>query len=160
MFKTKEKVFYPHHGAGEIKEVVEKEILGETRTYYVIHFPLTETTIMVPVNNTEELGLRYLSDQREIKKCFEVIANAQSEIDEDWKIRYKKHQDMLKSGELIEIAEVIRNLYDRNKIKELSSTEKKLYNSAVDMVVSEIALSLDKNEESVKMEIVRLLDKR
>jgi CarD family transcriptional regulator len=128
--------------------------------YYVIHFPLTETTIMVPVNNTEELGLRYLSDQKEIKKCFEIIANAQSEIDEDWKIRYKKHQDMLKSGRLSEIAEVIRNLYDRNKVKELSSTEKKLYNNAIDMVVSEIALSLDKNEESVKIEIVRLLDKR
>lgn len=160
MFTESEKVFYPHHGAGEIQKIEEKEILGEKRTYYIVRFPLTETTIMVPVDNTEELGMRYLSDSKEIKKCFDIIASGESDSDEDWKVRYKKHQDMLKSGKLIEIAEVIRNLYDRNQVKELSSTEKKLYNSAIDMVVSEISLSLTRDQCEVKDEIEKLLGRR
>lgn len=160
MYQKSEKVFYPHHGAGEIQEVQEKEILGEKRVYYVIRFPLTETTIMVPADNTEELGLRYIADQREIKRCFEIITSGDSEADEDWKIRYKKHQDMLKSGTIKEVTIVIRNLYDRNRVKELSTTEKKLYNNAVRMLVSEISLSIGKNQEDVKTELFRLLDSR
>lgn len=160
MFAVGEKVFYPHHGAGEIQCVDEKEVLGEKRLYFVIRFPLTETTIMVPADNTEELGLRYLSCAKDVKNCFEIFVSSKSDVDEDWKVRYKKHQDMLKSGKLSEIAEVITNLFDRNKVKELSSTEKKLYNNAIEMVVSEVALSLNKDKEHVKEEIMRLLEGR
>ncbi len=157
MFQVGDKVFYPHHGAGIIKNAEEKEILGEKRNYYVIRFPLTETTIMIPSDNPEELGLRYLADEIEIKKCLQIISQSKGSADEDWKVRYKKHQDMLKSGSLAEISEVIKNLHDRNEIKELSSTEKKLYQSAIDMVVSEIALSMERDQEEVKSEIERLL---
>lgn len=159
-YQINDKVFYPHHGAGEIQNIEEKEILGEKSVYYIIRFPLTETTIMVPNDSPEELGLRFLSDEKEIKRCLEIIAKSQSDTDEDWKLRYKKHQDLLKSGKLSEIAEVIKNLYDRNEIKELSSTEKKLYHSAIDMVISEIALSLEKDQEEVKDEIHQLLESR
>ncbi len=159
MFKISERVFYPYHGAGEIQNIEEKEVLGEKRIYYVIRFPLTETTIMVPSDNTEELGLRNIADQREIKKCLEIISASTSETDEDWKVRYKKHQDMLKSGTTKEVSLVIKNLYDRNQIKELSSTEKKLYNNAINMLVSEIALCIGKNQEDVKSEVCRLLEK-
>lgn len=159
MFKVNEKVFYPFHGAGEIQNVEEKEILGEKRIYYVIRFPLTETTIMVPSDNTLELGLRYIADQLEIKKCLELLTASETDPDEDWKVRYKKHQDMLKSGTLREVTSVIKNLFTRNRIKELSSTEKKLYNNAISMLVSEISLSINKNQEEVKSEIFRLLEK-
>ncbi|NPV02807.1 MAG: CarD family transcriptional regulator [Brevinematales bacterium] len=160
MFVPGDKVFYPFHGAGEIRGLEERDFLGEKREYYIIHFPLTDTTIMVPINNTEHLGLRYLSDEKDIKKCFEIIAKEASELEEDWKVRYKKHQDMLKSGRILEIAEVIRNLFDRNRIKELSSTEKKLYNNAIDMLISEIALSVGKNKDEVRSEMVRMLESR
>jgi CarD family transcriptional regulator len=160
MFLKLEKVFYPHHGAGEIQDVQEKEILGEKRTYYIIRFPLTETTIMVPADNTEELGLRHIADHKEIKRCFELITSDDSEADEDWKVRYKKHQDMLKSGTTREVTIVIRNLYDRNRVKELSTTEKKLYNNAIRMLISEIALSIGKNQDEVKIELFRLLESR
>jgi CarD family transcriptional regulator len=159
MFKVGERVFYPYHGAGEIQSIEEKEVLGEKRIYYIIRFPLTETTIMVPSDNTTELGLRYIADQKEIKRCLELISSSDSDTDEDWKIRYKKHQDMLKSGTVKEVSIVIKNLYDRNRVKELSSTEKKLYNNALNMLVSEIALSIGKNQDEVKTEIFKLLDK-
>jgi len=160
MFKVGDKVFYPHHGAGIIKKKAEQEILGKKGEYLFIRFPLTETTIMIPSDNPIELGLRYLSDEIEIKRCLQVIAQSTSDSDEDWKVRYKKHQDMLKTGSLAEISEVIKNLHDRNEIKELSSTEKKLYQSAVDMLVSEIALSVDREREDVKGEIERILTER
>ncbi len=159
MFKIGERVFYPYHGAGEIQNIEEREVLGEKRIYYVIRFPLTETTIMVPSDNTEELGLRDIADQKEIKKCLEIISSTFSETDEDWKIRYKKHQDMLKSGTIKEVTLVIKNLYDRNQIKELSSTEKKLYNNAINMLVSEVSLCVGRNQEEIKSEIFRLLEK-
>ncbi len=158
MFKIGERVFYPYHGAGEIQGVEEKEILGEKRIYYIIRFPLTETTIMVPSDNTKELGLRDIAKSKDIKKCLEVISSHDSDIDEDWKIRYKKHQDMLKSGTIVEVSRVIKNLFNRNQVKELSTTEKKLYNTALNMLVSEIALSIGKNQEEVKNEVFRLLN--
>lgn len=158
MFKIGERVFYPYHGAGEIQGVEEKEILGEKRVYYIIRFPLTETTIMVPSDNTKELGLRDIAKPKDIKRCLEVISSHISEIDEDWKIRYKKHQDMLKSGTIVEVSMVIKNLFNRNQVKELSTTEKKLYNTALNMLVSEIALSVGKNQEIVKDEVYRLLN--
>lgn len=158
MFKIGERVFYPYHGAGEIQGVEEKEFLGLKRTYYIIRFPLTETTIMVPSDNTKELGLRDIAKPRDIKRCLEVISSHSSEIDEDWKIRYKKHQDMLKSGTIVEVSMVIKNLFNRNQVKELSTTEKKLYNTALNMLVSEIALSVGKNQEDVKGEVFRLLN--
>lgn len=159
MYKIGERVFYPFHGAGVIQNVEEKVVLGEKRTYFVIRFPLTETTIMVPSDNIVALGLRNIADQKEIKKCLDIISSSDSETDEDWKIRYKKHQDMLKSGTTKEVSLVIRNLYDRNRVKELSSTEKKLYNNAINMLVSEISLSIGKNQDEVKNEIFRLLDR-
>ncbi len=159
MFRVGEKVFYPYHGAGEIQNVEEKEILGEKRIYYVIRFPLTETTIMVPSDNTMELGLRNIADQKEIKKCLEIISASEGDIEEDWKVRYKKHQDMLKSGTIQEVTVVIKNLFNRNQIKELSSTEKKVYQNALSMLISEIALSLCKNQDEVKGELFRLLEK-
>jgi CarD family transcriptional regulator len=160
MFNVKDKIFYPHHGAGEVEKIEEIEVLGEKRLYYVVKFPLTETLIKIPADNIDELGMRYLADAKEIKRCFEIIAKGTSDADEDWKVRYKKHQEMLKSGFLSDIAEVIRNLYDRNQVKELSSTEKKLYHSAIDMVVSEVSLSLNKDKDEVKAEVMRLLEGR
>lgn len=160
MFKVGQKVFYPYHGAGEIAKIEEKEVLGEKRTYFVIRFPLTETTISVPADNTAELGLRNIADAKEIKKIYEIITAKETDTDEDWKVRYKKHQDMLKSGSIKEVTVVIKNLYERNQIKELSSTEKKLYNSALNMLISEIALSNGKNLEEVKAELFKLLEKK
>ena len=160
IFEIGEKVFYPHHGAGEIKNLEKKMFLGKEIQYYIIKFPLTETTIMVPASNSDSLGLRLLATSKEVKRCFEIISNSGSDLEEDWKARYKKHQDMLKSGTISEVATVIKNLYDRNKIKELSSTEKKIYNNAVKMLVSEIALVIGKNEEDVKGEVLKLLSLR
>lgn len=160
MFKPGDKVFYPHHGAGILEKIEEIEVLKKKQTYCVIKFHLTETLMKIPVDKCEELGLRNLSDTKEIKRCFKIIASGKGRVEEDWKVRYKEHQDMLRSGKLSEISDVVINLYERNAIKELSSTEKKLYHGAIDMVASEVALALGKEENDVKNEVWRLLEER
>lgn len=158
MFNIGDKVFYPYHGAGEITGIEEREILGEKKTYYIIRFPLTETTIMLPSENLDKLGLRTLATPLDIKYCLEKLRIANITIDEDWKIRYKKNQDLLKSGSIEDVALVVKTLYVRNKYKELSTTEKKLYQNAMSILVSEIALALDKPTEEVKAEVLRLIE--
>ncbi len=158
MFRIGDKVFYPYHGAGEITGIEEKEILGEKKVYYIIRFPLTETTVMLPAENIEQLGLRTLATPLEIKYCLEKLRTLKIAVDDDWKIRYKKNQDLLKSGSIDDVALVVKTLYTRNQYKELSTTEKKLYQNALSILISEIALALDKPTEEVKAEILRLME--
>ncbi|URA09785.1 CarD family transcriptional regulator [Thermospira aquatica] len=157
MFKIGDKVFYPYHGAGEITNVEEKEIFGEKKLYYIIKFPLTETTVMLPADNPDQLGLRFLATPLEIKYCLDKLKNINISLDDDWKIRYKRNQDLLKSGNIDDVAMVVKTLYLRNKHKELSTTEKKLYQNAMNILISEIALALEKTLDEVKEEILRIL---
>ncbi|MFN4217456.1 MAG: CarD family transcriptional regulator [Brevinematales bacterium] len=158
MFRIGDKVFYPYHGAGEITNIEEKEILGEKKVYYIIRFPLTETTVMLPAEKLEQLGLRKLATPLEIKYCLEKLRTLKIDVDDDWKVRYKKNQDLLKSGAIEDVALVVKILYIRNQYKELSTTEKKLYQNALSILISEIALALDKSTEEVKAEILRLME--
>ncbi|MGL4393703.1 MAG: CarD family transcriptional regulator [Brevinema sp.] len=157
MFEKGLSVFYPFHGAGQIVEIEEKEVLGEKREYLIIEFPLTHTKVMLPTNNLDNTGLRPLATEKMIKQSFDILASDGDVNTFDWKQRYKLHTEMIKSGKILDIAEVIRNLHRRNIVKELSSTEKKLYNDALDMISGEIATVLSKDCEDVRNEIETIL---
>ncbi|MGL4367285.1 MAG: CarD family transcriptional regulator [Brevinemataceae bacterium] len=159
MFKKGLSVFYPFHGAGQIVDIEEKEVLGKTREYLIIEFPLTHTKVMLPVDNAENSGLRPLATEKMIKQSFDLLASEGHVNTFDWKQRYKLHTEMIKSGKILDIAEVIRNLHRRNIVKELSSTEKKLYNDSLDMLSGEIAVVLQKDSEDVRNEIESILKK-
>lgn len=159
MFEKGLSVFYPFHGAGQIIDVEEKEVLGEKREYLIIEFPLTHTKVMLPTNNVEPTGLRVLATEKVVKQSFEILASEGDVNAFDWKQRYKLHTEMIRSGKILDIAEVIRNLHRRNLVKELSSTEKKLYNDALDMISSEISSILTKDEETIRLEIEVILNK-
>ncbi|MGL4561196.1 MAG: CarD family transcriptional regulator [Brevinema sp.] len=157
MFEKGLSVFYPFHGAGQIVDIEEKEVLGEKREYLIIEFPLTHTKVMLPTNNLEMTGLRPLATEKMIKQSFDILASEGDVNTFDWKQRYKLHTEMIKSGRILDIAEVIRNLHRRNIVKELSSTEKKLYNDALDMIAGEISTVLNKDCEEVRKEIETIL---
>ncbi len=158
MFEKGLSVFYPFHGAGQIVEIEEKEVLGEKREYLIIEFPLTHTKIMLPTGNIENSGLRPLATEKMIKQSFDILASDGDVNTFDWKQRYKLHTEMIKSGAILDIAEVIRNLYRRNIVKELSSTEKKLFNDALDMIAGEISVVLNKDSENIRSEITSILN--
>ncbi len=157
MFEKGLSVFYPFHGAGQIVDIEEKEVLGEKREYLIIEFPLTNTKVMLPVNNLTSTGLRLLATEKMIKQSFDILASDGDVNTFDWKQRYKLHTEMIKSGRILDIAEVIRNLHRRNIVKELSSTEKKLYNDALDMIAGEISVVLKKDSEEIRTEIEVIL---
>jgi|YelNatPaOPRAMG01_1025707.scaffolds.fasta_scaffold00625_6 CarD family transcriptional regulator len=158
MFKVGDKVFYPFHGAGKIDGINEKEVLGIKNTYYEIYFPLTGTKISVPADNVEKVGLRYISDEDEIKKSLKYLSAKEIYIETNWKNRYTRYQNLLKSGSLSEMMEVLKSLYYQNRKKEISVTEKRLYQQTLNQIVSEISMALDKKVEEVKEEILNLLD--
>ncbi len=157
MFKVGDRVFYPFHGAGEISEIKEKEVLGSKNIYYEIFFPLTGTKISVPANNAEKICLRYLSDEKTIKSCLLYLSSKNYEIDLNWKNRYAKYQTLLKSGKLIEMMEVLKSLFIQSKKKDISITEKRLYNQTLNLVSNEISLALSKDIEDVKKELLDIM---
>ncbi len=159
MFRVGEKVFYPFHGAGEISEIKEKEVLGSKNVYYEIFFPLTGTKISVPANNAEKIFLRTISAEEKIKEGLKYLTSKEIYIENNWKNRYTRYQTLLKSGQLIEMLEVLKSLYFQNKKKEISISEKRLYNQTLNLITSEISLSLNRNPEDVKKEILEILNK-
>lgn len=147
MFKVGDKVVYPMHGAGIIEAIEEKEILGETRAYYVMHLPVGNIKVMVPMNNAEEVGIREVVDEQGANRVLEILKN---EVDVDmtnWNHRYRANLDKMKSGDIYELADVVRTLMMRDYGKGLSTGERKMLDNAKQMLISELVLAKGMDEE-------------
>ena len=158
MFKLGQKVVYPLHGVGIINQIEEKEVLGQRHRYYMIKLSVTDMTVMIPVERSEELGLRKVMGHKVIDRAVEMLKEETTEMDEDWKSRYQANMDKVKSGSIVEIAEVVRNLFRRNRYKELSIMERKLYENAYKLLVDEIALSWGIDKEEIQNMISEALE--
>ncbi len=151
MYEIGEKVVYPMHGVGVISKIEEREVLGETHKYYILKLSMTDMTVMIPIDKSESLGLRTVISGNDIDNVMEVLKEQCDEEDDDnWKTRYAANQNKIKSGSITELAEVVRNLYKRSLKKELSTSEKKLFDNALQLMIDEISLS--KNIEKVEVE--------
>ena len=143
MYEVGAKVVYPLHGVGIVSSIEEKTVLGETHSYYIINLGISDMTVMIPVDKSDELGLRHVVSNRDVKKALNLIKGETTKMEEDWKARYQHNFEKMKKGSILDVAEVVRNLFHRNKIKELSIMEKKLYENAFRLLVDEIAYVLD-----------------
>src|SRR5256884_9518626 len=110
VFTKGDKVVYPHHGAAVTEDLVEREVLGERRTYFVLRLAHGDLTLMVPVDNTQEVGLREVVSRREVKKVFEVLREDETKMPTNWSRRFKTNVEKLRSGDIYQVAEVVRNL--------------------------------------------------
>ncbi len=150
MYTLGAKVVYPIHGVGIIGSIEDKTVLGERHSYYVIKLTISDMTVMIPVERSEELGLRLIVSDREANKALRLIGGQSTEMDEDWKSRYQHNFEKIKSGSILNVAEVVRNLFHRNRVKELSIMEKKLYENAYRLLVDEISYVKDLEREEVQ----------
>ncbi|MGQ9615767.1 MAG: CarD family transcriptional regulator [Spirochaetota bacterium] len=150
MYSLGAKVVYPLHGVGVIDSIEDKTVLGEKRSYYVIRLTISDMTVMIPVDKSEELGLRLIVSDKEANKALKLIGAHSTEMEEDWKSRYQHNFEKIKSGSILNVAEVVRNLFHRNKVKELSIMEKKLYENAYRLLVDEISYVKDMQREEVQ----------
>ncbi|ATW27079.1 CarD family transcriptional regulator [Candidatus Formimonas warabiya] len=149
MFRIGDKVVYPMHGAGVIEAIEEKEILGEKRSYYVMKIPIGDMKVMVPMDNVEEIGLRQVIDDVGFQKVMAILNDRKSPMSSNWNRRYRANMEKIKSGNIYEVAEVVRNLMLRDREKSLSSGEKKMLDYARQILISELVLSKGQEEGKV-----------
>lgn len=149
-FKVKQKVVYPSQGVGTITEIFEKKFKGELLLYYKIYLEATDMTVMIPVAKAEELGIRAIVSAAEAKKALNMLSDDFEPITSDWKLRYQTNLDLLKKGNITDIATIVRCLYNRSKIKELPVLERKLYDSARKLLEDEISFAMEKELKEVE----------
>lgn len=150
-FKVNQEVVYPLQGVGRVLQIEEKSFKGEPTLYYIIYLDVTDMTVMVPVDKAEELGIRAIVQEEEAYQALELITEAPEAVSGDWKLRYQTNLDLLKSGDVGDIAQVVRTLYHRSKVKELPILERKLFDNAMKLLVDEVAYSLDKSKGDVEL---------
>lgn len=150
MFNIGDKIVYPMHGAGVIENIEEKEILGEKRKYFIMKMPIGEMKVMVPVDNVEEVGVREIITKTEMEEVMTVLKGNQSNMPKNWNRRFRANMDRIKSGDIFEIAAVVRNLMLMDIEKGLSTGERKMLGDAKQMLVSEMVLVCDLTIEEVE----------
>ncbi|HLR20384.1 MAG TPA: CarD family transcriptional regulator [Tissierellaceae bacterium] len=158
MFKIGDKIVYPMHGAGIIENIEEKEILGEKRSYFIMKMPIGEMKVMVPVDNVDEVGVREVISKEEMEKVMEVLGRDKTEMSSNWNRRFRANMDRIKSGDILEIAGVVKNLMLRDEEKTLSTGERKMLNDAKQMLVSEMVLVCDLTIEEVEDLIIKTIN--
>jgi CarD family transcriptional regulator len=148
-FVIDQRVVYPSQGVGRILEIREKSFKDSKVLYYIIYLEFSDMTVMVPMDKAESLGLRPIVPSEDAERALEFISEDYAPIPTDWKLRYQMNLDLLKKGSIMDIASVVRSLYHRSKIKELPILERKLYDSAINLLQDEIACSLSKPKEEI-----------
>ena len=149
-FKVDQKIVYPSQGVGKIVEIKERKFKNEMVLYYVIYLEVSDMTVLVPVNRSEELGIRAIVSPEEAQKALDMIGEEFEPVTTDWKLRYQMNLELLKKGSVQDIASIVRCLYHRSKIKELPVLERKLYDSAKKLLEDEISFALSKSAKEVE----------
>ncbi|MCK8825825.1 CarD family transcriptional regulator [Fuchsiella alkaliacetigena] len=153
MFETGDKIVYPNHGAGTIVGIEEKEVLGETKQYYIMQLPIGEMRVMIPKDNIEDIGIREVIDQGRVDDVFTVLRGEKSEMSQNWNRRFRANTEKIKTGDIFEVAEVVRNLTLRDIEKGLSTGEKKMLSNSRQILISELVLAEDESEEEIEERI-------
>ena len=149
MFSVGDKIVYPMHGAGTIDSIEEKDILGEKQSYYILKMP-SDVKVMIPTAKAEEVGVRNIIDKQSAEKVFKILGQDETEMDKNWNKRYRNNMDKMKSGDIYEVADVVRNLSFKQKEKGLSTGEKKMLNNAKQILVSELMLAESKEKDEIE----------
>lgn len=150
LFQVNQEVVYPLQGIGQIQAIDEREFKGQKIPYYKIYLKSSDMTALVPVDRAAELGIRPIAPKKEAQRVLDIIAEDFEPLQGDWKTRYQINHNLLKQGSVMDITTVVRALYHRSKIKELPILERKLFDSALKMLVDEISYSLGKPTKEVE----------
>jgi CarD family transcriptional regulator len=142
-FDKGDKVVYPSYGVGVISDITYKEVQGVKRKYYVITLINSDMKVMLSADSISKSGIRHVVSAEVIDKVLDILRADKSSMENDWKTRYQNNMDKMKRGNIIEMAEMIKNLYLRNIERELSSLERKLYENAYKTIVNEVMLAKD-----------------
>ena len=149
-FRVGDRIAHPMHGAGVIDSVVKRKINGTERDYYVLMLPAGDMQVMIPVDTSAEIGVRPIVDADEAEKILGSIPGLEIEMTQNWNKRYRENMLKIKSGNLLEVAAVVKGLMQRDKERGLSTGERKMLHSAKQILISEIVLSESASYEEVE----------
>ncbi|HWI54848.1 MAG TPA: CarD family transcriptional regulator [Desulfobacteria bacterium] len=150
MFNIGDKVVYPMHGAGVIEAIEEQEVLGEIRKYYIMRMPIGDMKVMIPTNNIKGIGLRQVIDEDGVQKVLGILNDRTNTNTQNWNQRYRNNLEKIKSGNIYEVAEVVRNLMIRENEKGLSTGERKMLENARQILISELVLARGTEEKKIE----------
>jgi CarD family transcriptional regulator, regulator of rRNA transcription len=151
-------VVYPHHGAGKVQKKERKKVLGEEREYLTIKILHNDMTVMVPCENAGKAGLRRVIEDEAVEKVLAVLRDDVSQMPKNWNRRFKHNRDKIKTGDVFELAEVVRNLAIREADKGLSTGEKQMYTRAKKILASELMYALEMEEDEAEDHLDSLIE--
>jgi CarD family transcriptional regulator, regulator of rRNA transcription len=147
LYKVGDKVVYPHHGAGTVVKKEKRDVLGEKREYLTIKILHNDMTVNVPSENAEKVGLRKVIGEDMVKVVVKALTGGGTQMPKNWNRRFKHNRDKMKTGDILELAEVVRNLSLRDHEKGLSTGEKQMFVKAKKILASELMYAKDMDEE-------------
>ncbi|NCB04553.1 MAG: CarD family transcriptional regulator [Clostridia bacterium] len=150
MYRVGDKIAHPMHGAGEIVEIIEKIIDGEPRTYYLMKMTTGSMTVMIPCDQCESVGVRDIISADEADALLRALPALEVESTQNWNKRYRENMLKIKSGDLYQVAEVVKSLYMRDLQRCLSTGERKIFSSAKQILISEIMLAKHASYEEIE----------
>lgn len=154
MFKVGEKVVYPAHGVGQIEAVRTQAISGLEKKFYMLRILDTDMKIMIPIDNVESVGLRKVIDKQMVSRVYKVLRQKKVETDQQtWNRRYREYTEKIKTGSVLEIATVLRDLFLLKGDKELSFGERKVLDTARNLLVKELSIARSHSEQRIMDEL-------
>ena len=157
-FKPGDRVVYPHHGAAVVERREQKEAFGEKQEYLVLRMAHGDMMLSVPVDKAEEVGMRWPISTDDVEDLFDVLKKRDVREPANWSRRFKNHQEKLKSGDVYQVAAVVRNLALRERDKGLSAGEKSLFTKARSVLVSELSFALNESEDDALERVEKALE--
>lgn len=153
MYCVGDKIVHPMHGAGVVEDIIEKDISGNLRTYYVLRLPVGGMMVMIPTMTSSDIGVRPVMQPEQADGVIEFIKNADVAFDTNWNKRYRDNMLRIKSGEAIEVAKVIKSLAVREQEKGLSTGERKMLHSAKQILISEMVLAKSESYDQIENKV-------
>ena len=150
MFQVGDKIVHPMHGAGVVDEITTRKINGVVRDYYILKLPVGGMLVMVPTESSAEIGMRPVMPPAEADRILGALPDIEVDADPNWNRRYRENMLRLKSGDLMEVARVMKGLILRDEKKGLSTGERKMLHSAKQILISEIVLSQNASYEEIE----------
>ncbi len=153
MFQIGDYIVHPMHGAGVIESVVTKKISGQQRDYYVLKLPVGDMVVMVPVAGCENIGVRSIISKSEAENIFESFKELEVSMTQNWNKRYRENMDKIKSGNLLDVASVVKGLMCRDNERGLSTGERKMLHSAKQILISELVIATETDYDGVEQRL-------
>ena len=158
MYKIGDSVVYPMHGAGIIEDIEVKEVLGKEQSYYVVRMPIGDMKVMVPMDNAAGVGMRDVIEKAEAEKVLTAFRTVETDVIQNWNKRFRENMVRIKSGDIFEVAAVVKSLMLRDREKGLSTGERKMLSNAKQILISEIVVATGDNHETIENRLVGMID--